>query len=216
MKNDHDARAISGLVTGVSFVAAIVGAMRLAKDPFPRPGAPVDEVRRYYSDSIVAARFSVVGQAVSILSLATFTSSVSRLAGRSDRAPRALRVAAIASGTAAAASLATAAATHASLTGPRERDDRTTAAMARRVFVAGGPVHGVFYGVFTGVLAIAAQRAGLLRRPGVVTGVVSAAAGVLSPLYFKWENAGWLIPIGRFSGYVLGGIVGVRLARKPD
>jgi hypothetical protein len=70
--------------------------------------------------------------------------------------------------------------------------------------------------VFTGVLAIAAQRAGLLRRPGVVTGVVSAAAGVLSPLYFKWENAGWLIPIGRFSGYVLGGIVGVRLARKPD
>jgi hypothetical protein len=85
--------------------------------------------------------------------------------------------------------------------------------MARRVFVAGGPVHGVFYGVFTSVLAMAARRAGLLGRPGAVAGVVSAAAGVLSPLYFKWENAGWLIPIGRFSGYLLGGIVGVRLAR---
>jgi hypothetical protein len=32
-------------------------------------------------------------------------------------------------------------------------------------------------------------------------------------LYFRWENAGWLIPIGRFSGYVLCGVAGARLAR---
>ena len=39
-------------------------------------------------------------------------------------------------------------------------------------------------------------------------------AGVLSPAYFRWENAGWLVPMGRFSGYLLSGVVGVRLARR--
>jgi hypothetical protein len=36
---------------------------------------------------------------------------------------------------------------------------------------------------------------------------------VLSPLYFVAEPAGWLIPVGRFSGLIVLGIAGVRLSR---
>jgi hypothetical protein len=71
----------------------------------------------------------------------------------------------------------------------------------------------VAYGIFTGVATVAARRAGLLGRAGAVTGAASAAAGVLAPLYFRWEGAGWLIPIGRFSGYALDAVLGARLAR---
>jgi hypothetical protein len=69
--------------------------------------------------------------------------------------------------------------------------------------------------VLTGILATAGERTGVLNRPVAVTGLVSAAAGVLSPLYFRWESAGWLIPIGRFSGYIVSAIAGARLASAP-
>jgi hypothetical protein len=98
---------------------------------------------------------------------------------------------------------------------PGDRDDETVARLARRVFVLGGPVHGVAYGVFTGLAAVAGRRTGLLGPAATATGLTSAAAGILSPLYFKWEQAGWLIPIGRFSGYALAGVIGARLARRP-
>ncbi len=52
-------------------------------------------------------------------------------------------------------------------------------------------------------------------RPVAILGLVSAASGILSPLYFVKESAGWLIPIGRFSGLVVSGIAGVKLGR-PD
>jgi hypothetical protein len=58
----------------------------------------------------------------------------------------------------------------------------------------------------------------LVGRAAAATGLVSAATGILSLLFFRWENAGWLIPIGRFSGYILAGMTGVRLAgpARPD
>lgn len=47
-----------------------------------------------------------------------------------------------------------------------------------------------------------------------MAGLASAASGLLSPLYFVEEQAGWFIPIGRFSGLVVSGISGVRLSRR--
>lgn len=208
--------AVTGPLIGFAFLGAILGAIRLAKGPFPRPGAPVIDIRRYYQDNARAARFSAAGQAVSILSLTSFVRSVAQLAADSHTrtGARTLRTTALASGGAAVASLTVAAGTHAALTLPVQRDDQTTGAMARRVFVAGGPIHGVAYGVFTGALTIIGHRAGRLGPAAVAIGLTSAAAGVASPLYFRWENAGWLIPIGRFSGYALSGIAGVRMARQ--
>jgi hypothetical protein len=142
-----------------------------------------------------------------------FTASVAKLAHRACLRPPALP-AAVAGGGLAAASLATSAVTHTTITLLKEEDDDDRAAtLARRAFVAGGPLHGVGFGVLTGVLALAGLRTGELPRPVAITGLASAALSMLSPLYFVWEPAGWLIPAGRFAGLLVSGIAGVRLAR---
>jgi hypothetical protein len=68
--------------------------------------------------------------------------------------------------------------------------------------------------VLTGVLALAGLRTGELPRPVAITGLVSAVSGLLSPLYFLEEQAGWFIPVGRFSGLLVSGISGVRIGRR--
>jgi hypothetical protein len=211
-----DPGALTGLSTGLAFAAAIGGAIKLAKSPFPRPGASAAAIRDYYQHSTTAVRFSVAGQVISILSLARFTGSVARLAAYATPGSRRLPAIAVISGAASVASLATSAATQVSLTIPRDRDDEELTKLARRMFVAGGPVHGVAYGTLTAVLATTARRTGLFGRATATAGLVSATSGILSPLYFRWENAGWLIPIGRFSGYILAGIAAVRLAASPE
>lgn len=210
----RDPGALSGLWTGVSFLTGFGGAMLLANGPFPRPGATGEQIRGYFGESARAARFSATGQLTSTVALARFTASVARLAARSGPRSRALRAAALAGGGLAVASLSTAAVTHARLTGPGGADDDRAVAMARRVFVAGGPVHGVGFGVLVGVLGVAGLRTGELPRPVAITALASAVSGILSPLYFLWEPAGWLIPGGRFPGLVVSGIAGVRLSRR--
>jgi hypothetical protein len=74
------------------------------------------------------------------------------------------------------------------------------------------PDRGALSGLLAGV-GFVGGVAGELPRPVAITGLASAALSVLSPLYFIWEPAGWLIPAGRFSGLLVGGIAGVRLAR---
>jgi hypothetical protein len=55
---------------------------------------------------------------------------------------------------------------------------------------------GAMSGLLTGVLALAGLRTGELPRPVAIAGLISAAAGLLSPLYFVKEPAGWFIPVG--------------------
>ena len=117
----RDPWATSGLVTGVAFVAAITGAIRLANSPYPRPGTAAQEVRNYYRDSTVAARYSAAAQLVSVLSLARFTLSAARLAHDSSARPGLARAATLASGGAAVVALTASAATHAWLTLPESR-----------------------------------------------------------------------------------------------
>jgi hypothetical protein len=211
----RDPGAMSGLLTGVSFVGGVGGGVTLANSPYPRPGSEPAEVRRYFTENSRSARLSATGQLISTASLARFTASVARLAGRSAKGSQRLRTAAIAGGGLATASLATSALCTLALSGRRGKEDDSAATLARRAFVAGGPIHGVGFGVLTGALALAGLRTGELPRPVAILGLVSAASGILSPLYFVKESAGWLIPIGRFSGLVVSGIAGVKLGR-PD
>jgi hypothetical protein len=206
---------MSGLLTGVSFIGGVGGAVALADSPYPRPGSEPAEIRRYFTENSRSARLSAAGQLISAASLARFTVSVARLAERSGRGSRGLRTAAVAGGGLATASLATSALCTLALSGRWGKDDDSAAALARQAFVAGGPVHGVGFGVLTGVLALAGLRTGELPRPVAIAGLVSAASGLLSPLYFVKESAGWFIPVGRFSGLLVGGIAGVRLGRRP-
>ena len=208
-----DRRALSGPLAGASFIAGVAGAMALADDPYPRPGSEPAQVRRYFGGNAGPARLSAAGQAVSAASLVGFTASVARLAGRSGRGSRALQAAAVAGGGLAAGSLAAAAGYAAALTGPAGDSDAGAATLARRAFVAGGPVHTAAFGVLVGALGLAGLRTGELPRPLAIAGLASAAASLLSPLYFVAEPAGWFIPAGRFSGLVVSGVAGVRLAR---
>jgi hypothetical protein len=215
-----DRGALSGLLAGASFIAGVAGAMALADDPYPRPGSEPAQVRRYFGRNSGPARLSAAGQAISAASLVQFTASVARLAGRAGRGSRALQAAAVAGGglaagslAAAAGSLAAAAGYATALTGPAGDSDAGAATLARRAFVAGGPVHTAAFGVLVGALGLAGLRAGELPRPLAIAGLASAAASVASPLYFVAEPAGWLIPAGRFSGLVVSGVAGVRLAR---
>jgi hypothetical protein len=208
-----DRGALSGLLAGASFIAGVAGAMALADDPYPRPGSEPAQVRRYFGRNSGPARLSAAGQAISAASLVQFTASVVRLAGRSGRGARALQAAAVAGGGLAAGSLAAAAGYAAALTGPAGDSDAGAATLARRAFVAGGPVHTAAFGVLVGALGLAGLRGGELPRPLAIAGLASAAVSVASPLYFVAEPAGWLIPVGRFSGLVVSGVAAVRLAR---
>src|SRR5829696_7389848 len=211
----RDPGAMSGLLTGVSFIAGVGGGVALADSPFPRPGSEPSEVSRYFTENARSARLSATGQLVSAAALARFTASVARLAARSGQGSRELKAAALAGGGLAVVSLATSGLHTLALSSRWGKDDDSAGKLAQRGFAFGGPIHGVGFGALTGALALAGLRTGELPRPVAIAGLVSAASGLLSPLYFLKEQAGWLIPIGRFSGLLVSGIAGVRLGRRP-
>jgi hypothetical protein len=209
-----DPRVLSGALAGGSFVGGVAGAMALADSPYPRPGSEPAEILRYFRGNAGAARLSVVGQLISAASLARFTASVARLATRSGQGSRGLQAAALVGGGLAAASLATSALLSAALTGRQGEQESSAVALHRLMFAAGGPVHGAGFGVLVGSLGLAGLRTGELPRPLALAGLASAAAGLLSPLYFVAEPAAWLIPVGRFSGLLVSGIAGARLSSR--
>src|SRR6266540_4127744 len=208
-----DRGALSGPLAGISFIAGIGGANALADQPYPRPSSEPSEVRRFFSQNPGPVRLSAAGQIISAASLARFTASVARLAGRSGRGSRALQTAAVAGGGAAAVSLAASAACTAALSGRWGRREASAAALGRRGFLAGGVIHTPAFGVLLGALGLAGLRTGELPRPVAVTALASASACLLAPLYLVAEPMAWFIPAGRFPGLVATGIAGVELAR---
>ncbi|MGP4022526.1 hypothetical protein [Actinomadura sp. 3N407] len=210
----RDAGGLGGPVAGLMFTTAIAGAGRLAGDPFPAPGSSPEVIRTYYSGSARAARFNAICQTLSLLAQARYVAAMVRVASRHPTHPRLLGGTVLVAGGAAVAALATSATTQASLTVPKERTDTEVLATTRRVFVTGGPVHGVANGVLTAATVVAARQKGLLGRTGEGLGLLSAVANLITPAYFRWEPAGWLIPIGRFSSYLVSGVIGVRLATR--
>ena len=210
----RDRGAMSGLLTGLSFVAGVGGGAAVADSPFPRPGSEPSEVARYFTENARSARLSAAGQLVSSATLARFTGSVAKLAARSREGSQGLKAAAIAGGALAAASLATSGLHTLALSGRQGKEDEGAAMLAQRSFIFGGPIHGVSFGVLTGALSLAGLRTGELPRPVAIAGLASAASGLLSPLYFVDERAGGFIPVGRFSGLLISAIAGVRLGHR--
>ncbi len=208
-----DRRALSGVLTGVAFLAGVGGAAARARTPYPRPWADPHEVRDYFAANADAAKLSATGQLISAASLVPFTASIARLATRPPRSSTAW-FAAIAGGSVASVALATSAGCAAALSGRRGKDPATAARLHRRGFEVGGPVHGVGFGMLCAGLGVAALRTGALPRSVALTALCSAAPGMLSPLYFVARPAGWLIPAGRFPGLIAIGVAGWMLARR--
>ncbi len=185
----RDPGAFSGPLAGISFVASLVALNALAEARYPMPGADPPVIRRYFSREHRAARLGAVAQLICAGSLARFTRSV------------------------AATSLATSALTTVALTTARAERESDADALYRRMFVSGGPVHGVGLGLLVGSLGLAGLRTGELPLRLSKTALASSAAGALSPLALVAKPGLAFIPLGRLSALAVIGVGGVRLAR---
>jgi hypothetical protein len=103
-----DPGALGGVLTGVSFIGGLATGLSLADAPFSQPGADITDVQRFFQGDAGPERIDVGGQLLSAASLAVFSASVARLAGRVGRGSRALLAMAIAGGAPASVSLASA------------------------------------------------------------------------------------------------------------
>ena len=209
--------AWTGPLTGLTFLAGVIGGVVRADRRFPRPGTPDDEVRDYYVHNPASAAMSAAGQLVSAVCLAGFAAAVDAWAAEpsSQRSPGGWERPV---GAAGAAVAVVALATSGVMTS-QQRDAvgqpaHDVAARTRTSFVAGGPVHGVGFAALTAAVTALGKRTGLLGPTATRVGGTSAAAGLLCPAYFADERAGWLIPIGRFTGLGLVAYAGTRLGRR--
>jgi hypothetical protein len=208
--------ALGGVLTGVSFIGGLATGLSLADAPFPQPGADVKDVQRFFQGDAGPERINVSGQLLSAASLAVFSVSVARLAGRAGPRSRALQVMAIAGGAVASVSLAASATAAAALTTGPGRDEDRARSLHRFVFAAGGPVHGAGLALLLGALGLAGRRTGALPRPLTTAALVSAGVDALAPVVLAVPKAALVIPAGRFPTFVVLGISGVRLARGAE
>jgi hypothetical protein len=207
----RDRAAMSGLVSGVAFVAGVGGGMARSKQPFPRPGAEPAEVRGFFRQEPSPMRIMGPAQLVSAATLGRFAASVAGLARRSGSP--ALGRAAVAGGALAAGSLAVAAGKGIGLARGAAEDPARARRLHRRMFVAGGPVHGAGLGVLLGALGLAGLRSGELPRPLARAALAAAVPNLLAPLALAEPRAVYLVPAGRFPGLAVLGASGVVLAR---
>jgi hypothetical protein len=206
--------ALGGVLTGVSFIGGLATGLSLADAPFPQPGADVKDVQRFFLGSAGPERINVGGQLLSAASLAVFSASVARLAGRAGPRSRALQVMAIAGGALASVSLAASATAAAALTTGAGRDEDRARSLHRFVFAAGGPVHGAGLALLVGALGLAGRRTGALPRPLTTAALASAGVDALAPVVLAVPKAALVIPAGRFPTFIVLGISGARLARS--
>jgi hypothetical protein len=204
--------ALGGVLTGVSFIGGLATGLSLADAPFPQPGADVKDVQRFFQGDAGPERINVGGQLLSAASLAVFSASVARLAGRAGPRSRPLQVMAIAGGALASVSLAASATAAAALTTGAGRDEDRARSLHRFVFAAGGPVHGAGLALLVGALGLAGRRTGALPRPLTTAALASAGVNALAPVVLAVPTAALVVPAGRFPTFVVLGISGVRLA----
>src|SRR5215218_3671028 len=169
-----DPGALGGVLTGLSFIGGLATGLSLADAPFPQPGADIKDVQRFFQGDAGPERINVSGQLLSAASLAVFSASVARLAGRAGRGSRALQAMAITGGALASLSLAASATAAAALTAGPGRDQDRARSLHRLVFAAGGPVHGAGLALLVGALGLAGLRSGALPRPLAVAALTAA------------------------------------------
>ncbi len=200
----------SGPLVGATFLSGVFGAIAIADRRFPRLGSADADVKQYYEANPWSAIISAAGQITSAASLFAFALAVDRFATRVN-SPASARVANAIGGGTAAIALGYSAASTARLGAADRMDPGTAAMLSRRAFVAGGPVHGIGFGIMVGALTATGARSGVLTRPTATLGAVAGVAGISCPAYFLAEPAGWLIPIGRFSGLAFIALAGRKL-----
>ena len=208
-----DLGALSGPLSGLSFVASLVALNALSDARYPTPGSDPAAMLRFFSREHRAARLGATAQLICAASLARFSKSVARLASRAGPRSGVLRKTSIAGGALAATSLATSALLTATLTTEAAKRPSRAEALYRLMFATGGPVHGVGLGLLVGSLGLAT---GEIPPRLSKAALAAAAAGVLSPLALVGKAGLVFIPLGRLSALLVSGIAGIWLARPED
>jgi hypothetical protein len=208
-RGGRDRLALAGPAVGATFLGGLGGAIARSEHPYPRPGASAEDIRRYFTQPSRAPLISVAGQLLSAASLLLWVKRVSRLGQGSP----ALQARAIAGGALGAGALAVSAGCAGTLAW-RPLSDPATVQIHRAAFLAGGPTHGVGFGLLLHALGSAGRRDGRLPDPIARVALASAVPNLLSPAYLAWAPAGWLIPLGRFPGLIVTAAAGTRLARE--
>jgi hypothetical protein len=200
--------AWAGPVVGAALIAGLGGGIARSTHPYPRPGSSPRQIEEYFRQPSRAPWVSITGQYTSAAALAAWTSQVADL-GAGHAKPR---ITAIIGGAVAAGALATSASCAAGLAAGKAESADQYIRLHRAAFTAGGPIHGVGFGLLLAALGFAGRRDGRLSPAVTAAALTAALPNLLTPLYLKWPGLVWLIPAGRFPGLVVTAIAGIRLA----
>jgi hypothetical protein len=202
--------ALSGVLTGVSFLGGLAIGLSLADAPFPQPGADVKAIQKFFQASSGAGRINVAGQLLSAASWPYFRDRSRNWPVAAD--PRCSRPPSPGEHSPA----------------PRWPPPRQPPPHSHRnaVVTTIRPGHYIaFCSLREGRCTAMAWRCcsahldwpacGALPRPLAIAALAAAAVDALAPLVLALPRAALVIPAGRFPSFVIMGIAGYRLARGP-
>lgn len=205
--------ALGGVLFAAFFVAGDFLRGALASGPLPLPGAPAEEVARYFTESSTSALAVASVQALSALSLFAFVAPVATLVRRAAGQRRTLTALTSGGGVLAAAMLLACALLGFVLVPVAAGGNLALVESLRRAnFLTGGTLHVASLGLFVGAASVAARRAKALPRWLCWLGIAQAALAVLSlaSLFVYYANA--FILFGRMLGFVWCICAGIVLA----
>jgi hypothetical protein len=205
--------ALGGVLFAAFFIAGDFLRGALASGPLPLPGAPVEAVVRYFTESRTAVLAVATVQVLSALSLFVFVAPVATLVRRVTGERRALIGLTSGGGVLSAALLLACALLGFVLVPVATGGNLALVEILRQAnFLTGGTLHVASLGLFVGAASIAARRAKALPRWICWLGLVQATLAVMSLASLVFFPAALLILLGRMLGFVWCIAVGIVLA----
>jgi hypothetical protein len=205
--------ALGGALFAAFFIAGDFLRGALAAGPLPMPGAPVEEVVRYFTESSAAALAVASVQVLSALSLLVFVAPVATLVRRVSGEARALTGLTSGGGVLSAVLLLVCALLGFALVPVAAGGNLALVEILRQAnFLTGGTLHVASLGLFVGATSIAARRAKALPRWISWLGLAQATVAILSLASLFVYYASAFILFGRMLGFVWCISVGIVLA----
>ena len=197
-RRSRDPRALGGLLFVALFISGLILGGALSSAPFPMPGAPPQEVARYYDENRTAVVAAGSLQILSSLALLVFASGVTAFVRRTAGGRGTLPALTSVGGLSAAALLLASALLGLVLVLASEGLGLDLVGVLRQMnFLTGGTLHVAALGLFVGAASIAARRAKALPSWISGLGIVAGALAILSLASLFWFPATILIPLGR-------------------
>ena len=194
----RDPRALGGPLFVALFISGLVLGGALSSGPFPMPGAPPQEVARYYDENRIAILAAGSLQVLSSLALIAFASSVTAFVRKTAGGRGTLPALTSGGGLSSAAFLLASALLGFVLALASGGFGLDLVVILRQMnFLTGGTLHVAALGIFVGTSSIAARRMKALTSWISGLGIVAAALAILSLASLFWFPAAILIPLGR-------------------